>query len=325
MDDFCTFVFDRSFVTLFWRFNEESDKLDISEIYSHHNSYEVQTRQIPNVDVGAWLTKDFPYETKPPALLRLVWIPLHQEISPWQFQIRKSSLDRILQDFEIEEAYKYSFTSPGSFLNIPVCREDDSDTLKFSMCMRDVFAVAWKYDTRSGRTESICWADDWALEAMRDAMSHQKGWAQHPLFLALVASVMLGYLLDRDTVRMVQNIAAVENRTGYHGFKHSTVTVFPGATGDYASMSATMSGCAVTLAGMDRIQKVLNEFLGDISSYSQRCRVNDDSSLGGINLEVDKCVETLKRRLKMHKIQIDYLTRRDEVQLTAVSDALFIP
>ena len=325
MDGFCTFVFDRSFVTPSWRFNETSDKLDISEIYSQHHSYEVHRSQLPDVDVGTWLTKDCPYETKAPALLRLVWIPLHREIPPWQFQIRKSSLDRILQDFEIEEAYKYSFTNPGSFFNIPVCRGDDSDILKFSMCVRDVFAVAWKYDTRSGRTESICWADDWVFEAMRDAMSQQKGWAQHPLFLALVASVMLGYLLDRDMGLMVQNIAAVENRTGYHGFKHRFATSYPGATGDYASLSAKMSGCAVTLAGMDRIQKVLNEFLGDISSYSQRYRVNDNSSLGGINLEVDKCVETLKRRLKMQKIQIDYLTRRDEVQLTAVSDASFVP
>ncbi len=133
---------------------------------------------------------------------------------------------------------------------------------------------------------------------------------------------MLGYLLDRDLDREVKSIAAVENRTRYHGFRNTSVGI---AEGDYASLSERMSGCAMSLAGLERISKVLNEFLGEISIHTQCCGFKDDPKLGNVNLKVDECVETLKRRLKMQNIQIDYLSRRVEVQLRAVSDASFVP
>ena len=322
MNGFCAFVHDRAAVHPSFCFNEVSDKLDVSEICALPPSYRLRRVQIPGVDVRAWLTRDSPYETGFPALLRLVWIPLHKEVRPWQLDIRKRSLDAVLENFEIEQAYKCSFTSPGCFAIVSVCRTDSSDTRTFSLCMPDLFAVAWKHDTRSGKTEGVCWATEWISETMEDVMSQQKGWARHPLFLALVASVMLAYLLDRDLAREAMSIAAVENRTKYHGFKHTSVGI---AKGNYASLSQRMSGCAVLMAGLERIHKVLNEFLGDISSRSQRCGINDDPRLGSVSMEVDECVETLKRRLKMQKIQIDYLSRRVDVQLTAVSNAPLIP
>lgn len=201
---------------------------------------------------------------------------------------------------------------------MPIRQMEHSDILIFSLFMPDLFSVSWTHDARSGRTEGVCWADDWISKAMQDIMSHQKGWARHPLFLALVVSVMLGHLLDRDLDREVKSIAAVENRTRYHGFKHTSVGV---AEGGYASLSERMSGCAVSLAGLERISKVLNEFLGDISVCLQWYGGKDDSKWGDVNSKVDDCVEALKRRLKMQKIQVDYLSRRVEVQLTAVSSA----
>ena len=316
MDGFSTCVLDRAAVHPSFGFNEKSDKLNVSEICTLDSSDELQRVQIPDNDVALWLSKDTAYENEFSALLRLVWIPLHKGFRPWQLDIRKSSLDVVLENFEIEQAYRYSFTSPGSFVMIPICGTDDPDTRMFSLCMPDLFAVAWKHSARSGRTVSVCWADDWISEAMHNVMSRQKRWARHPLFLALVASVMLGYLLDRDLDREAKSIAAVENRTRYHGFKHTSVGI---AKGDYVSLSQRMSGCAVSMAGLERIHKVLNEFLGDICFHAQRYFVSDDPCLRGVNLELDECVQTLKKRLKMQKIQIDYLSRRVEVQLTAVS------
>lgn len=322
MDDLCAFVLDRADVYPSFCYNENSDELDLSEIWPFHSSHKLQTTQISDYNVKAWLTPNFLHESKASPMLRLVWVRLNKDVRPWQLNIRKSSLDAILEHFKIEEAYKYSFTSHGTFAVMPVRQIKRSDTIVFSLCMPDLFAVVWTHDAGTGRTEGVCWADDWISEAMQDVMSHLREWARHPLFLALVVSVMLGYLLDRDLDREVKSIAAVENRTRYHGFKHTSVGI---AKGDFALLSERMSGCAVSLAGLERISKVLNEFLGEISVHSQRYGVNDGPNMGDVNLKVDECVETLKRRLKMQNIQIDFLSRRVEVQLRAVSNVSFVP
>ncbi len=176
---------------------------------------------------------------------------------------------------------------------MPARQTELLSTHVFLLCVPDLFAVSWTHDTESGRTEGVCWADDWIFEAMQDVMSHLIGWARHSLFLALVVSVMLGYSLDRDLDREVKSIAAVEKHTRYHGFRHTSVGI---AEGDYASLSEKMSGCAVSLAGLGRISKVLNELLGEISIHTQRCGIKDDPILGNVNLKVDECVETLKKR-----------------------------
>lgn len=93
---------------------------------------------------------------------------------------------------------------------------------------------------------------------------------------------MLGYLLDRDLDREVKGIAAVENRTRYQGFKHTSVAI---AKGDHASLSERMSGCAVSLAGLERISKVLNEFLAEIFIYSQRYGIIGNPTLEEVNLK----------------------------------------
>ena len=322
MESLSGFLLDRASIYPSFCFNEKSKELNFSEIRSFHPSHEFQRKQVPDSDIGPWLTKISSHETEASALLCLVWIRLHKNVRPWQLNIRKSTLDAALESFKIEEAYRYSITSPGTFAIMPAHQTEYPNTHMFSLCMPDLFAVSWTHDTESGRTQGVCWADDWISEAMQDVMSHLKGWARHPLFLALVVSVMLGYLLDRDLDREVKSIAAVENRTRYHGFRHTSVGI---AEGDYASLSERMSGCAVSLAGLERISKVLNEFLGEISTHTQRYGLKDDPKLGDVNLKVDECVETLKRRLRMQNIQIDYLSRRVEVQLRAVSDASFVP
>lgn len=319
MEDLCAFLLNRAAVYPSFCFNEKSDALDVSEIWPcHPPSHRVQRTQIPDFDVANWLTKTPLQGRENSALLRLVWVRLRKDVRPWQLHIRKSSLDAVLESFNIAQAYKYSFTGPGVFVIMPIDQTAHSKTLVFSLCMPDLFAVVWTHDAASGKTEGICWADDWISETMQDTMSHLKGWASHPLFLALVVSVMLGYLLDRDLDREVKSIAAVENRTKYTGIKHFSVGI---AGGDFPSLSERMSGCAVSLAGLERISKVLNDFLGEISIHSQRYSVKDDPYLKHISLKVDECVETLRRRLKMQDIQIEYLSRRVEVQLRAVSDA----
>ena len=82
--------------------------------------------------------------------------------------------------------------------------------------------------------------------------------------------------------REVKSIAAVENRTRYHGLKSTSVGI---AKGDHASLSERMSGCAVSLAGLERISKVLKEFLAKIFIYSQRYGIIGNPQLEEVNLK----------------------------------------
>ena len=301
-------------------FSEESDKLEVTEIWPSHYSYELQRTQIPDANVGLWLTKSSLDETKAPPLLRLVWVRMRGDQRFDKLDTRKSSLDTVLKNFELEEAYRYSFVSPASFALMPVRQTEHSDTLTFSLCSIPFFGIAWKHDARSGRTEGVFWGYDWAYETMCRMVNKTKEWAQHPLFLALVASVMVGNSLDEVLATESFEISAVEARTKYHGYTNIAVEI---AQGDYTSLSQRMSACAGVLAAVERDHKILNEFLIDISLHSQRYDVGDNPSSRKVRLEVEDCVETLKRRLKMQKIRLDFLTRRVEIQLTAVRDAPF--
>ena len=294
-------------------FSEEPDKLEIIEIRPSHSSLAIQRTPIPDANVRLWSTKNSSDETEAPALLRLVWV----RMLDLRFDTRKSSLDAVLKNFELEEAYRYSFTYPAFFAPISARQTEHSNTLAFSLGVTQSFGVAWKHDVTSGRTEGVFWGNDWAYELMWHVMNKTEEWARHPLSLALVASIVLGKSVDIDLNTQNGNINAVEARTRYHGFN---LTGAQTAEGDYTSLSQKMSACAGVLASVDCGLKILYEFLFDISLYSQRYEVRDDPSSTKIRLGMEDCVETLKRKLKMQKIQLDLSARRVEIQLTAVRD-----
>ncbi len=175
MESLCAFLLDRASVYPSFCFNEESKELDFSEIRSFNPSYECHRKQVPDSDISPWLTKNSSHETEASALLCLIWIRLHKNVQPWRLNIQKYSLDAVLESFKIEEAYRYSITSPDIFAIMPARQTEHPNTHVFSLCMPDLFGVSWTHDTESGRTESVCWADDWISEAMQDVMSHLIG------------------------------------------------------------------------------------------------------------------------------------------------------
>ena len=312
------FVLDSASFSHKLRYSEEPNMLEVFEIRFSDSSYELHRLRMPDAAVGLWSTQNFFTETGAPAVLRLVCVRIR---GAWDFDTRGSSLDILLENFKLEKAYRYSMALPAVFTPVPVHQTEHSDTATFSLCTPWGFGIAWKHDDRSGRTEAVCWGNDWSDGAMWRVMNQTKAWARHPLFLALVASIMLGKLMDDYLDTESTNIKGVEARTRYHGFSDLATKI---TEGDYNSLSQKMSGCAGILALLERTYKVLNEFLGDMSLYSQRYDVDDDPSLRGIRLEVEECIETLRKRLKVQKIELDYLSQRVEVQLTAVRVATFI-
>lgn len=314
------FVFDRTTFYNALSFSEQPDKLEVFEIRPSHSSHELHGTQTPDANVGHWSTQNFLNETEAPALLRLMWVPMQYGPRGLILDTRKSSLDILLKNFELEEPYRYSFTWPTFFALMSAPQTEQSNTLVFSLCSPNNFGVAWKHNVTSGKTEGVFWMYGWAYKTLWRVIKKMKAWARHPLFLALAASVMLGDLLDDLLDGANHTINVVETRTRYHGFDDTTAEI---AEGDFTSLSQRMSGCAGSLALIERDHKFLTKILDDISLYSQRYDGSDDPGLRKVRFEMEHCVETLKSKLKMQKIELDYLSRRVEIQLTAVSNAPF--
>lgn len=139
------------------------------------------------------------------------------------------------------------------------------------------------------------------------------------MFLAEVAGLMLEKLLERDLDALTHNIAMVENRTGYHGW---TTLPTGAAEGDYATLSAKMSGSGTSLAGLKRIAKVLREIIGFICQCSPQKGsgvTSTDSQHQDAEFAKQECLTVLKSRLTMHEIETDFLLHRTQIQITAVS------
>ena len=253
--------------------------------------------------------------------LRLVWVRLHKDSIPWKLDINEKDLDSVLDTFNLRSAYKYAFTSAGGITFMPVRADERPHTIVCAVFMPDLFGIAWNHNLTTHQTSAVCWGDEWILKALQDIISYQVSLSHHPMFPALLAAIMLGRLLDRDLHRDAHRIEEVENRTRYHPRQNTAAGT---AEGSYASLSAKMSGCAAAFAGLERIAGVLHVILDAISAYRQpQRRMETDEKVEHISAAVRKCVGLLRDRLKMEEAQIKFLTRRVEVQLTAVSPASF--
>ena len=243
--------------------------------------------------------------------LRLVWIPLHKAERPFMLDVNKTDLDTLLSNFQLCGSWLYAFTSTGGLAVLPSFDKCAGSPVEYAVFMPDLFAISWNHDAVRKQTRAICWGDDWIRSAMQDILSYTCSLADHVMFPALLASMMLNRLLDRDLTRLTSSIAEVENRTQYHPWRHTASGV---ATGSYASLSATMSGCASALAGLDRIARVLQTIIEATAARQiMNEAVTQDKSFMNLNDEVNGCINVLKERVKMAEVQIKFLTRRAEV------------
>ena len=297
--------------------NNGCENFKATEIHLHERSLQLRTKLVQDKAILPWLqTYMDPSkpENEPSALFRVVWVPLRKEPRPWVLDIRKSHIDRILDSFGIKTVHKYSFTGPAGFMSLPAAA-GDSDRLQCSVFMPDLFAMTWTHNLSTGKTEALCWGDEWVMKTTLDVLVHQQKLARRPMFPALLAGMMLGHLLDRDLHRHNRTVAETENRTRYHPWRNTPVGI---AEGSYASLSARMSGCAAALAGLERICKLLHETLDATCAYPQRQQTSDDDMETTV-FDSGECVEVLRKRLHMQEVQICYLARRVEIQLRAVS------
>lgn len=326
MDWLCAFHRDRGLDFQAGTHSEDAEDITISEVVEHdgYHTSQVATTKLSRTNLKNWLEPGCHSgigESYTPRM-RLVWVTLLNDLSPWQFDIRESDLQRISTGFGIEVAYRYcdSFaTGLAAFGDGPA---DKSRVASYCIFMPDLFKLAWCWDRRSGLVQGICCGDSWLISALQSILDYQDIRESNPMVPAITAVVTLGHLLDRDLHSLNNNIAMVENRIGFHGWQKTSTGI---AQGDYAVLSARVSGINTSLAGLQRISSFIKEGLAfiqksrDADSRDTPAKDPPCASQRGIVQDSKGGTHTiLQHRLRMQDIQIEFLLRRTKTQLTAV-------
>jgi hypothetical protein len=303
---------------------EGSENISVSEIRSRHSqiSKPVQTSSVPSANIGAWLdnaSSSTPGDDSDYARMALVWVNMRKDHAPWRLDIRQSSFELVVEKFRIDKAYQYCCTGPAGMAALQTNNCENIETRNYCIFMRDMFALAWSHNSTRGTSQGVCLADTWIISNFQALLENQISIASHPMFLAEVAGFMLERILDRNLGELNTSIGMVEIRTGYHGWATPSTGA---AEGDYATLSAKMSGTGTSLAGLKRIAKVLREIIEFICQCSpQRGSgvTSTNSQHNDAEFAIQECLTVLKSRLTMEEIEVDFLLHRTQIQITAVS------
>lgn len=247
--------------------------------------------------------------------LHVVWVPLLKDTMPWHYEIRESTFDAISKHFHVQKALRYGSTAAAGFANFRA-----GNITSYSAFLSDLLVFAWSFDASTGTTRGICLGDPWIISTAQNVLQYQSALIGHPMAVGYIVIIILGTLMDRDLLRENRNIAEVENRTGYHGWKNSVAGV---AKGEYATLSARMSGCATSLAGQQRIAKVSRGALAFVSTMSSEHHMRGYSQ--SLQERISLSAKTMKdfdailgTRLDVQGSQLEFLNQRTQIQLTAV-------
>jgi hypothetical protein len=303
---------------------EGSEDISVSEIRSRHSqiSKPVQTSSVPSANIGAWLDNacsSTPGDDSDYARVALVWVNMRKDHPPWRLDIRQSSFKLVMEKFMIENAYRYCYSGSAGMAAFPTSNCENKETRSYCLFMSDVFALAWSHNPTRGTSQGVCFAEPWAISTFQALLENQISMATHPMFLAAVAGLTLEHILDRDLAELSYSIGMVEIRTGYHGWATPSTGA---AEGDYATLSAKMSGSGTSLAGLKRIAKVLRETIEFISQCSPQKGsgvTSTNSQHNDAEFAMQECLTVLKSRLTMEEIEVDFLLHRTQIQITAVS------
>lgn len=321
MEGLCNFYADREnpFTRNLFPFRPESTHVDISEVTfsERQQTHEVRSIGIPHAELDAWLSKNQTAGTQ--GSLRVVWVTRHQDANAWSYGIRKSDLEKVLKCFRIEKAFHYGYTGEAGIADFSDGHGKEN-IHTYSVFVSNFLGLAWAYNANSGTTQAVCWGDPWITSQMKRLITHQKSLCSHPTALELFTAVVLEERIDRDLLRKIHEIRRVEIRTGYQGW--TTVETTP-AEGDYAALSAMMSGCAVTLVGIKRIGRIIDELLRCHSNFPEHQSIytnnSPDQNVQLVIASMRECEKTLKMRLVMQEVQVDWLLQRAQIQQAAVS------
>ena len=308
------------------RFDEEHDGILVTELVEHEETKEIvkrHTTHIPDDSIISWLNRTEHFEHNGSQACRvfdIIWINGNIESWPWTIEIKRSNQELILDNFGLRKA-RQLVPPCGGFIHLPPETGTRSDLATFALYVYERVVLVWAFNKDTYRTHAICWnSNPWfPQDKMQEILEGQLHLVRHPLFLGLGAAIHMSGLNEADIGQTRDQIQAVEARTFHSPFYKDHRF---GRVGSYTSLSGEMSGCVTYLACTKTELSIIREVLDFVSRNQFSGMIEQVKGPEKAMFEARKCAIVLRQRLESQEREIQYLTRRAEVQITAVSSHL---
>lgn len=273
-------------------------------------------------------------------VLRLVCLSV--DVGQRKVDISEEVEKELLDQFGLGLAHSYFKTFISGVTALPKTITDEFERQAFAFCFAPKLASLWSHTRYNGLspdearivTEGIVFIKKTSKPNKQPGVpkppSFQKIMSKlpwdpqiyrDPAAPALMLSILLGQEIQQVQTFILLEIRKIEARTGHHDFHDRTHP----APEELSVLSAKASGYAVRLASVSRKMAMLGELLAFLRSTDQATR--DGGSVPGHATEpspLQQHVHVLESRLKMQKLETDFILKRVEVQLQAVSPASII-
>ncbi|KAL2148876.1 hypothetical protein VTH82DRAFT_1562 [Thermothelomyces myriococcoides] len=317
--------------------------VEVTEVWakeggSHAGTF-VETTTISAADIHDWL------ETVPQRCLlggnhtravRIVWVG--EERSGLRVSPSTQTLQTLAEAWGLQDALKYA---QSSFAGVSAL-DPDTEGQTFTVAYHPKLLVAWRLARRgrnsAAETQAIIFVEGEERNELHRILGSDwsASTATHPMFPALLCSLVLAHGLDSTLEEIKTAVREVEARTGHHRFASRRQT--QPAAGELGSLSAQMSGCAAKLATGTRKMKVIEAINDFISQHN-----NSNNSSAGSGKTEDQAVQTARRveskvgsswllghgfshsyldllrhRVQMQAVDVAYVQQRIQIQLSAL-------
>lgn len=287
-------------------------------------------------------------------VLRLVWITAEPEKN--KVDLSEPVKQEILDEFGLGLAHSYFRTFTCGVTALPVVHTKEFERQAYAFCFAPKLASVFshtRFKTAQGSrrtnsvTEGIIFSPPPppppkpgvpskpeglskldALKLLRHSLTKMP-WDERlcrsPGFPAFLLSLYLSNQVQQTQNGIIHKVRQIESRTGHHDFKRDQEKRPPE---ELVELSAKTSGCATSLASISRKTAMIGELLQFVQE-AERTRTASESSSemdasssrsaeSEISL-VERTVQVMQQRLKMQNLETDYLLKRVQVQLEAVS------
>ncbi|KAL2167351.1 hypothetical protein VTG60DRAFT_1384 [Thermothelomyces hinnuleus] len=300
-----------------------------------HSCAIVETTTVSSTSIDNWLETS-PHRRFPDGdftrAVRIVWVG--EERGGRRVSPSNRTLQKLAEAWGLQDALNYA---RSSFAGVSTL-DPDAEGQTFTVVYHPKLLVAWRRAKRgpdsAAETQAIIFVEGEERSELHRILGSKwsAGTATHPMFFALLCSLMLAHGLDNTLEEIKAAVREVEARTGHHRFASRRQT--QPAAGELGSLSAQMSGCAAKLATGTRKMKVveaINDFISQHNNSEENGKPGDqeveiaraaESKVGSSRVPGNNFSHSrlglLRHRVQMQVVDVAYVQQRIQVQLAAL-------
>ncbi|KAL7939864.1 hypothetical protein V8C35DRAFT_287912 [Trichoderma chlorosporum] len=308
--------------------NSDETSFEVIEARIQHASGEIITnsRIVCLKELDSWLAEEAEDDEDPNQSLVLRLALVGCDIKAKTLKLSRQVLDPLLDEFNLELAYKYS---QSCITNVSAIPSKGSQT--YSFCYMPKLVAVWTQKhlnrrTTSGRphlTQGLIFVEESNKGFLSDNLcSSWNALLYHsPMFPALLFSMILSMQIHVEEAKIKTKLRKIEERTGQDRMadrKHEDNT-----TAEYIKLAAQVDRHAVKLASVGRKSKMAEKTLAFILKNTPEQRASESATeMAPSDMPyhlLRSHVSLLQDRLSMQAVDIEFTLKRVQLQANTLT------